>query len=153
MNSQKNLFATSQLSKINHKSTKSPTKTPSKPISKPSKTTKKTLPEPIIIFKSKITNNRNWFDIVKDGAGGYAGRIQTKMGPFVSINLTNYNNLPGLYIIYYDLTNQNLRIGRGRDPNMTHYNFADNYQVIDMIQFSYNYLVTNSCCFPNTAFK
>jgi len=77
-------------------------------------------------IQTSLTNNRNWFDIVKDGNGGYSGEVNTTLAPVISVSFAldiSNNNIPGLNIFYYDQTNFEVRYAFGRDPNMNFNNF------------------------------
>ena len=64
------------------------------------------------------TNIRNWYDIVIDGNGGQASKKVGTIAPFVNLNTTMDSGRKILSNIYFDISNNQIRMSKGRSPIM-----------------------------------
>jgi len=64
------------------------------------------------------TNIRNWYDIVIDGNGGQALKNVGTIAPFVNLNTTMDWDRKILSNIYFDISNNQIRMSKGRSPIM-----------------------------------
>jgi hypothetical protein len=92
-------------------------------------------------FSSSTENIRNWFDIVKDGIGGYSGEIKTTFSPIISIS----SWYPNIIVSYYDSINYKVRVSYGRDPNFIFSFIEQSYEgVINVVVNATNIYILDS---------
>ena len=84
-----------------------------------------------------IHKNRTWFDIIKDGNSGEAGRIRTTFNPIIVANTFIYsNNKISISVFYYDNQRNMIRRLIGRDPEMV-FQDIENVSVVKMEGYTY----------------
>ena len=65
-----------------------------------------------------IIKIRNWYDIIFDGGDGQSGRLLGSIAPYINVNTAMSSGRKILSVIYYDVINNLIRRGYGRDPYM-----------------------------------
>lgn len=96
-----------------------------------------------------IIKIRNWYDMIFDGGDGQSGRLLGSITPFINVNTAMSSDRKILSIIYYDISNNLIRRGYGRDPYMEFQNLVtpsepingliSNSFIIDITMYTYFY--------------